>query len=132
MVCSVPSPRGALVDLAPTNKAPSPQIKTWNPINHWSFCQFLECKATCTNAKFPYWTLSSDGSETAAYSSIVHKKPNLTQMKQEFKYLREQWHGQSKILGGSKCLILLEGPWLHGYACVRAVYITYMQCKYFM
>jgi len=25
-------------------------------------------------------------------------------MKQEFKYLRAQWHGQPKILGGSKCL----------------------------
>jgi len=48
-------------------------------------------------AKFPYWKLSSDGSETAAYSSFVHKKPNLTQMKQEFKYLREQWHGQPKL-----------------------------------
>ena len=29
------------------------------------------------------------------------KKPNLTQTK-----LRAQWHGQPKILGGSKCLIL--------------------------
>jgi len=29
-------------------------------------------------------------------------------MKQEFKYLRAQWHGQPKILGGSKCLILGE------------------------
>jgi len=29
-------------------------------------------------------------------------------MKQKFKYLREQWHGQPKILGGSKCLILCE------------------------
>jgi len=26
-------------------------------------------------------------------------------MKQEFKYLRAQWHGQPKIFGGSKCLI---------------------------
>jgi len=50
--------------------------------------------------------LSSYGSETAAYSFFVHKKPNLTQMKQEFKYLRAQWHGQLKILGWSKCLIL--------------------------
>ena len=48
----------------------------------------------------PYWKLSSDGSEAAAYSSFVHKKPNLNQMKQEFKYLRAQWHGQPKILGG--------------------------------
>jgi len=61
-----------------------------------------------TNAKSPYWKLSSEGSETAAYSSFVHKKPNLPQMKQEFKHLREQWHGQPKIIGGSKCLILRE------------------------
>ena len=47
-----------------------------------------------------YWKLSSDGSETAAYSSFVHKKPNLTQVTQEFKYLRDQWHGQSKIWVG--------------------------------
>jgi len=56
----------------------------------------------------PYWKLSGDGSETAAYSSFVHKKPNLTQMKQAFEYLHAQWHGQPKILGGSKCLILRE------------------------
>jgi len=29
-------------------------------------------------------------------------------MKQEFEYLRAQWHGQLKILGGSKYLILGE------------------------
>jgi len=29
-------------------------------------------------------------------------------MKQEFKCLRVQWHGQPKILGRSKCLILVE------------------------
>jgi len=29
-------------------------------------------------------------------------------MKQAFKYLRAQWHGQPKILGGSKCCILVE------------------------
>jgi len=27
-------------------------------------------------------------------------------MKQEFKYFRVEWHGQPKILGGSKSLIL--------------------------
>ena len=37
---------------------------------------------------------------------FVHKKPNLTQIKEEFKYLRAQRHGQPKILEGSKCLIL--------------------------
>ena len=56
----------------------------------------------------PFWKLSSDGSESAAYSSFVHKKPNLTQMKQEFKYLRAQWHGQPKIVAGSQSLILGE------------------------
>jgi len=44
----------------------------------------------------------------AAYSFFVQKKPNLSQIKQESKYLREQWHGQLKILGGSKCLTLGE------------------------
>jgi len=29
-------------------------------------------------------------------------------MKQEFKYFRAQWHGQPKILSGSKYLILGE------------------------
>ena len=58
--------------------------------------------------KLPYWKLSSDLSESAAGSSFVHKKPNLTQIKQEIKYLRAQCHGQPEILGGSKCLILGE------------------------
>jgi len=53
-------------------------------------------------------TFYSDSFESAAYLSFVHKKPNLTQMKQEFKYLREQWHGQPKILGGSKGWIVIE------------------------
>jgi len=52
--------------------------------------------------------LSSDDFEYAVYSSFVHKKPDLTQMKQDFKYLHPQWHGQLKILGGSKYLILGE------------------------
>jgi len=50
----------------------------------------------------PYWKLSGNGSETAAYSSFVHKKPNLTQMKQAFKYLLrsgmaspKNWLGQN-------------------------------------
>ena len=72
-----------------------------------SFCQFLEYQGPRTNAKLPYRKLSSDCFESAAYSSFVHKT-NLTQMKQEFKYLRAQWHSQPKILYGSKCLILGE------------------------
>jgi len=35
-------------------------------------------------------------------------------MKQEFKYLRAQWHGQPKILSGSKCLILGEQQYFDG------------------
>ena len=62
--------------------------------------------------KDPYWKHSSDGSEIDAYSSYVHKKPNLTPMKQEFKYLRAQWHGQPKMLDGSKCLILGEQQYI--------------------
>ena len=58
--------------------------------------------------KAPLVKLSSSGSESAAYSSFVHKKPNHTQMKQEFKYLRAHWHDQTKIVDGSKCLILGE------------------------
>jgi len=52
--------------------------------------------------------LCSNGSEPAAYSSFANKKPNLTQMKQEFKYLRAHWHDQTKIVDGSKYLILGE------------------------
>jgi len=40
-----------------------------------------------TSANPPYRKPFSDSSESAAYSSFVHKNPNLTQMKQEFKYL---------------------------------------------
>jgi len=54
-------------------------------LNQWSFSQFLECQAPLHKRKPPYRKLSSDRSESAAYSSFVHKKPNLTQMKQEFK-----------------------------------------------
>jgi len=35
-------------------------------------------------------------------------------MKQKFKYLREQWHGQPKILGESKCLPLVEQQYIVG------------------
>ena len=46
---------GALVGLAPPNKAPSPQIETGNTINQCSFCQFLEYLAPRRNAKPLYW-----------------------------------------------------------------------------
>jgi len=62
--------RGALVGLAPTNKAPSPS--NWN-MKHYKLVEFLsnlnvkpplhECKALPrTNVKSPYWRLSGDGS----------------------------------------------------------------------
>jgi len=77
-------------------------------VYQWSFCQFLEYQAPRTDTKLPYWKLSNHGFESAAYSSFVHKKTNLTQMKQEFKYFRAQLHSQPKILYEAKCLILGE------------------------
>jgi len=74
----------------------------------FNFLSIFRISNPCTNAKPPYGKLSSDYSESAAYSSFVYMKPNLTQMKQEFIYLRAQWHGQPKILSGLKCLILGE------------------------
>ena len=72
------------------------------------FSSIFRMSSTQHKRKASYWKLSNDGSESAAYSSFVHKQPNLIQMKQEFKYLRAQWHSQPKILGGWKCLILGE------------------------
>jgi len=69
-------------------------------------CQFSERQfsesSTPAQTQNPLFKHSSDGSEFAAYSSFVYKKPNLTQMKQEFKYLRAQWHDQTKIVDGSR------------------------------
>jgi len=90
--------------LSPPNKTPSPP--DWNISG--VFVNFGNIKPHRTNAMPPYWKLSSDGSESADDSSFVYKKPNLTQMKQEFKYLREQWQRPPKILGVSKCLLLGE------------------------
>jgi len=75
---------GTLVSLVSQTKLQAPQIETWNTINQWSFSQFLECQAPPHKRKAPQLKLSSYGSESVAYSSFVHKKPNLTQMKQEF------------------------------------------------
>jgi len=80
-------------------------------MKHYKSAEFLSIFRMLSpprKGKAPYWKRSSDGSESAAYSSFVHKKPNLTQTKPEFKYLRAQCHDQPKILGGSKCLILVE------------------------
>ena len=37
--------------LVPQTKLQSPQIETWNTVNQWSFCQFLECQATLHKRK---------------------------------------------------------------------------------
>jgi len=71
----------------------------------------------------PLLKLSSDDSESAAYPSFVHKKPNLTQMKQEFN-LRHKMTRYSKNL---------EIPWTTGppgYMYVCGVYITrfFLRC----
>jgi len=50
----VPTPRGTLVGLVPQTKLQAPQIETWNTINQWSFCQFLECQATPHKRKARY------------------------------------------------------------------------------
>jgi len=99
---------GALVGLVPPNKAPSPQVETWNTIKSVEILSIFRMSSLSHKHKAPYWKHSSGGSESAAYSSFVRKKPNLTQMKQEFKYLCALWHGQLKVLVGSKCLILGE------------------------
>jgi len=78
-VCSVQSPRGGLWWTCP-------QIETWNTIKSVEFLSiFRMLSYPRTNAKPLYRKPFSDGSESAAYSSFVHNKSNLTQMKQEFK-----------------------------------------------
>ena len=61
----------------------------------------------------PLLKLSSDGSESAAYPSFVHKKPNLTQMKQEFNL-------RHKMTRYSKNLEVPWPSWLH--VCARGIY----------
>ena len=39
---------GGFGGLGPAKELPSPLIEIWNTINQWSFCQILECQATCT------------------------------------------------------------------------------------
>ena len=99
---------GALVGLAPPEQSSKPP--NWN-MKHYKSVEFLSIfrmSSSPNKRKAPLLKLSNDGSESAVYSSFVHKKLNLAQMKQEFQYLRAQWHGQPKILGGSMCLILGE------------------------
>jgi len=57
--------------------------------------------------------LSSDDSESAAYPSFVHKKPNLTQMKQAFNL-------KHKMTRYFKNLEVPWPSWLH--VCTRGIY----------
>ena len=62
-VVPVPSPRGALVGLAPEQNSKTPQTEIWNAISKWNFCQIsMSSPPPCTNVKPPYWRLSGDGS----------------------------------------------------------------------
>jgi len=58
-------------------------------MKHYKSVEFLSIFSVNlpAQAQSPYWKFSSDGSESAVYS-----QEDLTQMKQEFKYLRAQWH----------------------------------------
>jgi len=65
-------------------------------MKHYKSVEILSIFRTSSHlgkTQSPQLKLSSDCSESAAYPSFVHKKPNLTLMKQEFKYLCAQWHG---------------------------------------
>jgi len=106
-VCSAPPPRRGFGGISPQTNLQGPKLER-GTLQYISGAFVNNIKPSRTKAKLPYWKLSSDGFESAAYLSFVHKKTNLTQMKQEFKYLRAQWHSQPKILFGSKCLILGE------------------------
>jgi len=44
----------------------------------------------------------------AAIHFLSTRSPILTKLNKSRNNLREQWHGQLKILGGSKCLTLGE------------------------
>jgi len=59
---TVPSPRGALVGLAPKQSTEPPQIEISNTINQWSINQIFNVKPHCNNAKPTYGRLSGDGS----------------------------------------------------------------------
>ena len=76
------------MDLALQTKLQAPQIEACDTIKSVEVLSIFRMSShPRTNAKPPYLKPFSDGSESAAYSSFVQKKPNLIQMKQEFKYL---------------------------------------------
>ena len=76
------------------------------------FVNFWNVKPARKNVK-ALLQLSSDDSESAAYSTFVHKKPNLTQMKQEF-------HLTHKMTRYYKNLEIPWPSWLH--VCTRGMY----------
>jgi len=88
-------------------------------MKHYKSVEFVNFRISSRPVKTqnPLLKLSSDDSEPAAYPTFVQKKPNLTQMKQEFN-LRQKITRYSKNL---------EVPWPTGppgYTYVRGVYIT--------
>ena len=50
---AVPSPRVALVGLAPKQISKPTQIEIWNTINQYSFIKLLECQAPLNKCKAP-------------------------------------------------------------------------------
>ena len=50
---AVPSPRGALVGLAPQTMLQVPQMPIWNTVTQWSFIIFRMSSSPCTNVKPP-------------------------------------------------------------------------------
>jgi len=60
---AVPSPRGALVGLAPKQNSKTLQIEVRNTVNQLSFVNFQNAKPVCTNLKPSYERLSGDGSD---------------------------------------------------------------------
>ena len=134
-----------MVDLTPKQSSKPPKLKREALLNQWRCSQFLECQAPPHKRKPPYRKLSSDRS--VAYSSFVHKKPNLTQMKQEFKYFRAQWHAQNfgwvkmfdfrrATIFCLRCCLLkhkmtrysqnLEGPWPPAPPLATPMYVRFM------
>jgi len=141
-VCSVSSPRGALVSLALKTKLQASQIETWNTINQWSFCQFLKCQAHRTNAKPPYWKHSAAVLRLLFIRPLSIRSPILPKWNNSlYTYVRsgmassKLWVGQmfdfrrATVFCLRYCLFLkhkmtryskyFEGPWLLGTPWLR-------------
>ena len=130
---------GGLWWAEPPNKAPSPP--NWN-MKHYKSVEFLSIFRISSPPR-------RTNTESAACSSFIHKKPNLTQTKQEFKYL-VVWPAQNfrwakmfdlrratvfwfrycllkhKMTRYSKIWRAMAPCPRPGYAYVCAVYITHM------